>query len=52
MENSIKSVLRDGGSRRHLNTFANLFIVAVCYTHASTHAIIIDLYTMLLAAPI
>ena len=33
MEDYIKCELVGGGSPRHLNTFSNLFIVAVHYTH-------------------
>ena len=33
VEDNIKSELIGGGYPRHLNTFSNLFIVAVHYTH-------------------
>ena len=36
MEDYIKCELIGGGSRRHLNTFSSLFIVAVHYTHSNT----------------
>ncbi len=43
-EGYIKCKLSDGGSPRHLNTFSNLFIVAVHYTHQGM--------SLLLTAPI
>ena len=43
MEDYIKYELIGGGSPGHLNTFSNLFIVAVHYTHINTGvAAIID----------
>ena len=36
VEDYIKCELIGGGSPRHLNTFSNLFIVAVHYTHSNT----------------
>ena len=36
MEDYITCELIGGGSPRHLNTFSNLFIVSVHYTHINT----------------
>ena len=51
MEDYIKCELIGGGSLRHLNTFSNLYIVAVHCTHQSMLCIVVVLtvpmYTML-----
>ena len=39
------SELIGGGSARHLNTFSNLFIVAVHYTHINTCYVLLLLLT-------
>ena len=45
MEDHIKCELMGGGSPRHLNTFSNLFIVAVHYTHQYMLCIVAVHYT-------
>ena len=45
----IKCELIGGGALRHLNTFSNLFIVAVHYTHININYVLltVPMYTML-----
>ena len=46
MEDYIKCELIDGVSLRYLNTFSNLFIVAVHYTHINTCYVFLLLLTV------
>ena len=45
MDDYIKCELIGGGSPRHLNTFSNLFIVAVHYKHINTGSVWLLLLT-------
>ena len=52
MEDYTKCELIGGGFPRHLNTFSNLFVVAVHYTHINTCYVLFllltaPMYTML-----
>ena len=46
MEDYLKCELMGGGSPRHLNTFSNMFIIDVHYTHGNTCYVVLLLLTV------